>query len=71
MAELARVAPPRMVGEVTSAANLFGFLGSVCGPIAFTVVVRWTGSYTLAFGLAAGQLAVFALATLAMTRRPG
>ena len=70
MAELARVAPPRLVGEVTSAANLFGFLGSVCGPIAFTVVVRWTGSYTLAFGLAAGQLAVFALATLAMAGRP-
>ncbi len=70
MAELARVAPPRMVGEVTSAANLFGFLGSVCGPLAFTLVVRWTGSYALAFALAAGQLAVFALATLAMAGRP-
>ncbi len=55
---------------MTSAANLFGFLGSVCGPLAFTLVVRWTGSYALAFALAAGQLAVFALVTLAMAGRP-
>ncbi len=69
MAELARVAPARLVGEVTSAANLFGFLGSVCGPLAFTLVVRSSGSYALAFALAAAQLAVFALVTLAL-RRP-
>jgi hypothetical protein len=63
------VAPPRLVGEVTSAASLFGFLGSVCGPLAFTLVVGWSGSYTLAFGLAAGQLAVFGLVTLIFLRR--
>ena len=68
MAELARVAPARLVGEVTSAANLFGFLGSVCGPLAFTLVVRSSGSYALAFALAAAQLAVFALVTLALRR---
>ena len=64
MAELARIAPPHLVGEVTSAANLFGFLGSICGPLAFSLVVGWSGSYTLAFLLAAGQLALFALAGL-------
>jgi len=69
MAELARVAPPRLVGEVTSAANLFGFLGSVGGPLGFTLVVGWSGSYALAFALAAGQLAVFALVSLALLRR--
>jgi MFS family permease len=69
MAELARVAPPRLVGEVTSAASLFGFLGSVCGPLAFTLVVGWSGSYALAFGLAAGQLTVFGLVTLIFLRR--
>lgn len=69
MAELARLAPPQLVGEVTSAANLFGFLGSVCGPLAFTLVVSWSGSYALAFALAAGQLAAFGLVTLAVLRR--
>lgn len=69
MAELARVAPARLVGEVTSAASLFGFLGAVCGPLAFTLVVGWSGSYTLAFALAAGQLAAFGLGTLVFMRR--
>jgi MFS family permease len=68
MAELARLAPSRLVGDVTAAANLFGFLGSVCGPLAFALVVRWSGSYTLAFLLAAGQLAAFGLVTLALRR---
>jgi MFS family permease len=71
MAELARVAPPRLVGDVTSAANLFGFLGSVCGPLFFTLVVNWSGTYALAFGLVAGQLVVFGLVTLAILRRAG
>ena len=69
MAELARIAPPHLVGEVTSAANLFGFLGSICGPLAFSLIVGWSGSYTLAFLLAAGQLAAFALAGLIASRR--
>jgi MFS family permease len=71
MAELARIAPPHLVGEVTSAANLFGFLGSICGPLAFSLVVGGTGSYTLAFLLAAAQLALFGLVSLAAFRRPG
>jgi hypothetical protein len=49
---------------VTSAANLFGFLGSICGPLAFSLVVGWSGSYALAFVLAAGQLALFAMVGL-------
>jgi len=31
--ELARLAPDELIGEVTSGANLFGFVGSVCGPL--------------------------------------
>ena len=48
---------------------VFGFLGSVCGPLGFTLVVHATGSYELAFTLAAAQLALFGLVTLAW-RRP-
>jgi hypothetical protein len=33
-------------------------------------VVGWTGSYTLAFLLAAAQLALFGLVSLAAFRRP-
>jgi MFS family permease len=69
MAELARIAPPQLVGEVTSAANLFGFLGSIGGPLAFALVVGWTGSYTLAFLLAAAQVALLGLVCLAAARR--
>lgn len=64
MAELARVAPPHLVSAVTSAASLFGFLGSVCGPLAFTFMVGLSGSYGLAFGVMAMQLVVFGLVCL-------
>lgn len=63
MAELARRAPPLLVGEVTSASSLFGFVGSVLGPIAFAVVAKQSGSFELAFALAAGQLAIFGVVT--------
>ncbi|WP_157985948.1 MFS transporter [Teichococcus vastitatis] len=69
MAELARVAPLPLVGDVTSAASLFGFVGSVCGPLVFTLVVSWSGSYDLAFLLMAGQLALLGLASAAFLRR--
>lgn len=62
MAELARVAPLPLVSDVTSAASLFGFIGSVCGPLIFTLLVSWSGSYGLAFSLVAAQLAGFGLA---------
>jgi len=71
IAELARVAPLHLVSDVTSAASLFGFAGSVCGPLLFTLVVGWTGSYALAFGLVAAQLAAFGLASVAFMSRSG
>jgi len=69
MAELARVAPPHLVSDVTSAASLFGFMGSICGPLAFTLLVTWSGSYGLAFLAVAAQLAGFGLASAVVLRR--
>ena len=68
IAELARVAPLHLVSDVTSAASLFGFAGSICGPLLFTALVSWSGSYTLAFLLAAAQLAAFGVASLVVLR---
>jgi MFS family permease len=69
MAELARVAPLALVGDVTSAASFFGFVGSICGPLAFMLIVTWSGSYDLAFLFMAVQLAGFGLASAAILRR--
>ncbi|MXP64199.1 MFS transporter [Roseomonas sp. M0104] len=69
IAELARVAPAGLVSDVTSAASLFGFLGSICGPLAFTALVGWSGSYAAAFLAAAGQLAAFGLLSVLFLRR--
>lgn len=69
MAELARVAPLPLVSDVTSAASLFGFIGSICGPLIFTLLVSWSGSYGLAFSLVAAQLAGFGLASAVLLRR--
>lgn len=69
IAELARVAPLPLVSDVTSAASLFGFLGSICGPLVFTLLVSATGSYALAFLLVAAQLAVFGLASMVVLLR--
>lgn len=64
MAELARLAPPAAIGEVTSAANLFGFLGSVCGPLAFAVLASATGGFNWPYLIVAGQLAACAVLVL-------
>lgn len=61
MAELARFSPDEFIGDVTSGANLFGFVGSVFGPLVFAVVASWTGSFIWSFLLVAGQLAAFGL----------
>lgn len=61
MAELARVAPPALIGDVTSGASLFGFVGSICGPLVFAIVASRTGSFDWPFLLVAGQLAAFGL----------
>jgi MFS family permease len=69
IAELARVAPLHLVSDVTSAASLFGFVGSICGPLVFTVLVSWTGSYDLALLLVAAQLTCFGVASMVFLRR--
>ncbi|HWX50040.1 MAG TPA: MFS transporter [Roseomonas sp.] len=69
IAELARVAPSALVSDVTSAASLFGFLGSICGPLAFAALVGWSGSYAVTFLAVAGQLAAFGLASALFLRR--
>ena len=71
IAELARVAPLHLVSSVTSASSLFGFIGSVCGPLLFTGLVSWSGGYDLAFHVMATQLACFGLLCLFAKRRPG
>jgi MFS family permease len=69
IAELARVAPLELVSDVTSAASLFGFMGSILGPLAFALLVSWSGSYALAFLSVAAQLAGFGLVTMLFLRR--
>lgn len=64
MAELARTAPVGKVSEVTSAASLFGFVGSVCGPLVFALAVNRTGSFDWAYLGAAAQLAAFAVSAM-------
>lgn len=58
MAELARVSPPSLIGDVTSGASLFGFVGSICGPLAFAVIANRTGSFDWPFLMVASQLAI-------------
>lgn len=72
MAELARASPTALIGDVTSGASLFGFVGSICGPLAFAMIASRTGSLTWPFVLVAGQLIVFgtfALVIGQVTRR--
>lgn len=64
MAELARLAPQGLIGDVTSAANLFGFIGSVLGPIIFAMIARQSGSFDLPYYLVGAQVAVCALIVL-------
>lgn len=68
MAELARASPPAIIGDVTSSASLFGFVGSICGPLAFAMLASRTGSFTWPFVLVAGQLILFGVFALAITR---
>jgi MFS family permease len=68
IAELARVAPLHLVSSVTSASSLFGFVGSVFGPLLFSLLVS-VGGYDLAFYAMAVQLACFGLICLIAGRR--
>ena len=53
MAEVARMAPPGKIGDATSGSTFLTFIGYVLGPVAFATVVEQTGSYRIAFILAA------------------
>lgn len=50
LSEIARLSPPNRIGETSSAATFFIFLGYVSGPALFALVIRMTGSYAIAFG---------------------
>lgn len=67
MAELARASPDHLIGDVTSGASLFGFIGSVCGPLFFAIIAGWSESFVFPFVLVAGQLVMFGLLALWLT----
>jgi nitrate/nitrite transporter NarK len=71
MAELARLAPVDQVGEVTSAASLLGFIGTVLGPVAFALIVTVTGSFSLAFMIVASQLMIVGTMAILQLIRTG
>jgi MFS family permease len=56
MAELARLSPPNLIGEVTAAANLFGFIGSLSGPLVFALIASRTRSFDWPYLMVAAQL---------------
>jgi MFS family permease len=64
IAELARVSPIAQVSDVTSAASLFGFIGSIFGPLLFIGLVIVIDSYIVAFSAIAVQLAFFGFMTM-------
>jgi MFS family permease len=70
LAELARVAPPGKIGEVTAGATILTFLGYVLGPAAFAMIVDYAASYRIAFVLAA-LLPAGAVVVLRQPKRVG
>lgn len=69
MAELARLAPPELVGSVSAAAITCIYLGYMVGPIVTSAVVGLSGSYVLGFGPVALALLAAAAAQLRHHRR--
>ena len=61
LAEIARVAPPGLAGMATGGALAFTFLGALAGPPLFGAVVDLTGSYRMAFLIAAACAGVAGL----------
>jgi len=51
LAEIARLAPPELIGSATGAALFVTFFGVVLGPAAFAGMYSLVGSYASAFGL--------------------
>jgi MFS family permease len=60
LAEVARVAPPDRVGDVTSGITLFVFLGYVAGPSIFSALVTLSGGWAVPMLAVAAQLALVA-----------
>ena len=68
LAEVARLAPPGSAGMATGGALALTFIGALLGPPAFGAVVDFTGSYRIAFFIAAAAAAISGLAV--SRRRP-
>jgi MFS family permease len=58
LAEVARLAPAGNAGAATGGALAFTFMGAVIGPLVFSGLVDWTGSYRLAYGVAAAAAGI-------------
>lgn len=70
MAEIARLAPSDRIVEATAGSVLMTFLGYLCGPSLFSVLVTLSGGYRIAFLAIATQLAAMAiLQMLVLARR--
>ena len=69
MSEVARLVQPAQVAAATSGSTLFTFLGYLAAPVFFALMVSLTGSWTLAFLVAAGQLGVVGLGAARRLRR--
>ena len=57
ISEIARVMPSADVGRATGGVSAFTFLGVVIGPAAFTTIIEFSGSYSIAF-LVVGTIAI-------------
>ena len=44
-AVIAQTVPQRLIGTVTGAVQVFGYLGAIVGPFLFALVISWTGRY--------------------------
>ncbi len=69
LAEVARLSPPGMIGEVTASSAVITFLGYVSGPSIFSLLVSVSGSYRLAFVAVAGQLVILAATQVVVLAR--
>ena len=69
MAEIVRLSPAKLITETTSSSTVVVFLGYMSGPTIFSLLVSWSGSYRLSFLVIAAQLALMAVAQLALLSR--
>jgi fucose permease len=69
LSEVARRAPPGQAGAATGGSLFVTFVGVVVCPLAFGVLQRASGSYSLCFAMA-GLLCVLAVMAAAVAGRP-